>query len=524
MTENEIVINLKKDNKKIKMKEIVCLCGSILKNKKSQKSHIQRYSHFVNIINMIYTFPDNKKKIQILIISFIIESWQCCNTIFFRKDTYNNHLNTDIHNLSTLDKKNKLTEMGNKNQKESVYIVEHICEIIRSLPNIEYTENIDSTGSKGDICFKFKKRSIRVCQVKTLGIRKGRFEQYVINTGKYDDNMLYLCSTRDYKHYVAIFQKDIYSDKMSFSKTCNSEYLYNNIDKFKNHLITVLNKSLKIKSQIDLLSSYRKQEFLSIQRLNKKCNELKLNFKRNIISDIIDVFIDDKRIQCKSSFNKHNKLYTFTIIRRGDGKSRIPYKSSDNIDFFICEIIEEKYINNFYIFPISILIEMGTISSDKHKGTTCLVIAPPDYDKKHWTLQYLNKFELLTDQIVIESVQSKAIQFCETNNIKYKLRRDRNEYLSKIDYINNKSIQHIFSNNEIREDKSIIFFHPKSEKKEVDIYIFEHKLSGNCYIIPKNNVYNNCKGVRVYLGINGCTDKYKWSLSYLNKFELLMNF
>lgn len=117
-------------------------------------------------------------------------------------------------------------------------------------------------------------------------------------------------------------------------------------------------------------------------------------YQNDTLYSVIDVFIDNFKIQCKSSSTKNGKKYNFTIRKRLKNKL-IPYEISDGIDFFIFQIADEKYKDDMCIIPIKIMVEKGYIKTDKQSGAVCLAIPPKDYIGDNWIISYWNRFDLL---------------------------------------------------------------------------------------------------------------------------------
>jgi hypothetical protein len=56
------------------------------------------------------------------------------------------------------------------------------------------------------------------------------------------------------------------------------------------------------------------------------------------------------------------------------------YSITDNLDFFIIEIVDKKYQNNFYFIPIQYLIQIGVISTPEIDGKNSILVASYDYN------------------------------------------------------------------------------------------------------------------------------------------------
>jgi len=142
------------------------------------------------------------------------------------------------------------------------------------------------------------------------------------------------------------------------------------------------------------MSKNNKKEYKMSKRLEKKCTKKKMEFAKSLTnSSTIDCFINDNAIQCKFTNNKKNSRNYFPVSchKRKNGKIS-PYEKGD-FDFLIVELGKHK--KNFYIFPIKKLIKKDIVKSKNNAGRKSFTVMPPDYKKKHWTLKYLNRFDLL---------------------------------------------------------------------------------------------------------------------------------
>lgn len=198
----------------------------------------------------------------------------------------------------------------------------------------------------------------------------------------------------------------------NISPTHNTNKLIDNYDLFRYKLLEAARKSTIVINFNDYLQESQRQEAESINRFKVICESLSIPFQQNTTnSNEIDAIVNGHNVQFKSSTNKQFHIYNFGLCRKTNGKIR-PYSISDNINFFIFEIIDEKYQNKFYIFPKQVLINEGYVSSNNTTGKFGITIAPYDYAKYHWTLQFLNRFDQLISNVNISVVHDRLHKIC----------------------------------------------------------------------------------------------------------------
>jgi hypothetical protein len=311
-----------------------------------------------------------------------------------------NHMNTRTHNMTDEEKKQFRRNVGIKNQITGYEAEQYMNDIIISLDIIKSSRLIGYTGNIYDVKYKINDEKIfRYLQVKTIIKNFPKIGYSVDIKHKYNDDTLLVGTNHERTLFIIIFGRDIKSKHIGYnpdSKTNSyySEYFYTDKELFINKLKEQIKFSTSLKHEIEGLTKKQQKEFCSLYRLKTKCKELKLEYKSNEDTNKeIDCFINNFRIQHKSSSYR-----TFNIMRRSANKER-PYSDKDKIDIFLFEHTNKENRNNFYIIPMSILIEKGYIKTDKQNG--CKNIALPRKEEgilkgeNKWALEYLNKFELL---------------------------------------------------------------------------------------------------------------------------------
>lgn len=170
---------------------------------------------------------------------------------------------------------------------------------------------------------------------------------------------------------------------------------------FLDKLLKSINSSTKFTSIQNQLTKSQKKEYFMIQRLQKSCEKYNLKCLHNKTnSNDIDCYIESTPVQLKyASFNQRNRKTIMITVRKSGGRInsknfKIPYHLNDNFEYLIVEL--ETFHDQFCIIPKSKLVDMKCISSDTQTGTGLCYVAPPNYEKFHWTLQFWNKWNLLT--------------------------------------------------------------------------------------------------------------------------------
>jgi len=246
----------------------------------------------------------------------------------------------------------------------------------------------------------------------------------------YRDDLLITSINPDINMYVLFFYKDIKSKGSApylSKELLKTVKLYKNIEEFKERLVEYMRKSTEIKDETDGLTENQISELKMTNRLIKWCDDRDMEYIPNENGGTaIDGFLQINgliyRVQLKSSSSITDKLFNFHLHRR---RSEIcPYSVEDNVEIFVFEISTEKYQGDFYIIPVSKLIERGYIKTDAQKGKIQIGLASRDYTshpklpknsrtgvkyiclyKKGFRVEYKNKTSLYFE--TIEEAQEK---------------------------------------------------------------------------------------------------------------------
>lgn len=302
------------------------------------------------------------------------------------------------------DKEKVLQDHKNKPKNKSVEIGDEtetfVVDLLLETKLFKSVVKIGNLGGSGDIEIIDHDDKAYFIQVKTLVLSSEDRERYTITlVDKYEDDMLIVCVDKNREYFAIIFAKDM-PQCVAFSYKCGickyKDNMYRDIKIFTDRLVELipLSSTVNIISHKDI-----KKELESIDRLKNV-----IPFERNNTNgNTIDGYINGYKIQLKfSSFPQENRnCYLINSHKYGgriNGSQLIRCYEKDDFDFIIVEVAgtkdgdKEKYLGNFCVIPINILIEQGTIETSEQKGKLAFSICPPDFNKSHWAKQYWNNF------------------------------------------------------------------------------------------------------------------------------------
>lgn len=293
-------------------------------------------------------------------------------------------------------------------------------------------------------------------------------------------------------------------ENISFSfKGKRSKYMYDDVKKFTSALYKKIRTSTVIKNNdiTNYLPEREKTEHFSMERLEKICEFHKMKFEKNHTNgNYIDGYINGKSFQLKSTKRKSGLLHQANLSKKGS-QVLIPYDETDSIDFFIFNIAVPKYENDFYIIPKFVLIDRGYLKTNEYSGHHGITLASSDYGQQYWTLEFINRFKLITElklnPLLGKSTFEKA---CIKNKLEYKKSIDISGQLV-ISSINGKKLCFIYSA-KLENEKGFYPVHfrrlskshiendrkykPYKDSDNIDIFIIEiDKIPNQVCIIPK---------------------------------------
>lgn len=277
----------------------------------------------------------------------------------------------------------------------------YIVELLKNTGLFLNVERIGYTGDKADIIVTLSNNIMKSIQVKTL--YKIKDEVYSIsNIIEYDPDMLIVMVNKERDRFALAFAKDLEAVSIRLLFTVpTSKYrdlMYTEKDIFLDELIEAIPLSTNYEGP-DLYYKMEK-EYNSTLRLEKRCTEAKLDFKKNETNaNTIDCFINNIPIQLKyKSLSCEGRLIFNVVCSKHSGtlngsRLRVPYSTDDLFKYFIIELggtkdNPEKYHGYFCVIPISELINQGALKSSECKGKMSISICPPDYPKPHWSKKF----------------------------------------------------------------------------------------------------------------------------------------
>ncbi len=322
--------------------------------------------------------------------------------------SWTKHLETNGHKLSKEDNHKLRSKKGALCTKTGDQTEEYVENIMKTNLDITNIIRIGQTGNKFDIMYQMKDETYSRClQVKTLG-KAHSDEQYGVGSRKpYDDDTLIVCVNVEQTRFCLYYFKDHPKLGMSitFSDTAYQNrpnvYLFTDKSLFIWKLFEMIKHSTSLeKSQLsDYLSDNGKKEYNMIEKLKLKLEPLNLNYQPMMtLNSSTDGFINNYRIQCKYSDNKKGNKYYVSFKKETSKTTYEPYGSTD-FDFLICQISGN---DKFYVIPMEILIEKGYTRTETCEGIVALYLASPDDYVSDWTLNYIDRFDLIMDKSLIQ--------------------------------------------------------------------------------------------------------------------------
>jgi len=461
-----------------------------------------------------------------------------CNYSTTYKLSFEGHLNTEKHKLSESEYKKFLSQKGKNRVKIGQETELFMLELIKTL-NFEYIEYIGYTANLFDLIVKYDNNpNYYGIQIKTLtckDINKGTY-RLALEEEKYFDNTLIIAVSNNRDKFVVIFYSETNGKTINFSKTNNSSYLINDIEIFKQQIFEKSAKSTIIENVDDYSPIYCRQETESLRRFNTIYKTYDTSFVRSFIrADIVDATANNRNLQFKSggSTASNSSMYVL-VLSKLNGTIRIPYNINDKIDFFIFNIVVGKYWNDFYIIPKDVLHKLGYISDSINPGKLVIHLPPPDYEEKHWSKIYLNKFEQISLNLKINFTFNKLYQACLNKQLTCKIMD------GKIIAINSQSIRHISNKQNNTNACFVIQIYENRIRRAI------HEDDGYKFLIfDFGDEYNNENNNAYYiipidvLILNGYvstdkkdgktsitlpypdTDLIHWATKYYNNFDLL---
>ena len=415
-------------------------------------------------------------------------------------------------------------------------------------------ENKGQENGKLDIVFQVKDEVkqdiIRGIQVKQL-TKYGENGYYITHLKKYDENTLIVGVSED-KKYMCLFFNSFINGLDSFCFNI-SDYKYK---KYKKYIFTGLeddslgyNFFNKLIEYCKISTIYDDNQFSEnilkenkmMKELEEKCKENNLSFESCNTSDSpIDVYINEKKVQCKYSSQIINNLYDFKLKHIIDNIADQPYSKND-VDLFIFKHEKEE---SFYIIPQKVLLHFDYLTTEKIKGKIRINLAPSLYKEYHWTKQFINRFDLINNEYDLRKIINlnnpfdKFQHLCKSKKI-ICIRNMTNLSLNN-GFIGDKTFKLMISNNPngslyrfctcIHNGKNRISYHINNDNIP-DFFIFRiEKFPEDFYIIPKDILVeqeiigSEDKKGKIYFGLPEPTDKdneKQWVFDYLNNFDLL---
>lgn len=288
------------------------------------------------------------------------------------------------------------TETGDKNEN-------FVFDLLSKCNKVKDVKLIGYMGGYADIILELNNDLPRLLQVKTITHTHNQY--YMTNNKTYPNDMLIAMVDNTNTCFAVEFAKNIKVKKLSLDFG-NKDAKYNSImttnkNEFCEKILNMIKYSTIFTTIEDQLNENQKKEYFMISRLQELCSERKMLYTHNNTNaNCVDCYIYSHPIQLKyASLNQtHRKTIQITVRKMGGriGSKNIktPYHINDKFEYLIVEL--EKFHKQYCIIPKTKLLEMKCISSNTQNGTGICCVAPPNYDKYHWTMEYWNKWEIIT--------------------------------------------------------------------------------------------------------------------------------
>ena len=432
----------------------------------------------------------------------------------------------------------------------------YILDILSNCKELINVKLIGNRGYKLDIIYQVKEeldRDIihyRGIQIKTISNCDKNYPEklYLPVNKEYDYDTLMVGINREQNRFCLIYYCNTNTHKLLFPvdfkqmKKSNDLFLYTDINLFSEQLINMAKTSTIFDWK---LTESNMKEKITDGELERQCILEKLSFEYyNTMDSDIDLIINNKNIQCKSSSRLHEDNIYFFGLQKFENCQHVPYSEKTEVDFFIFTIIQKINEENtfiIYIIPKVVLNYLGYLSSNIYPGKIGITIHTDEYKKYSPFKQFKNRFDLLrrTDVIKYEefnycenNMMSRFLLELSKNNIEFI--RDNSNAQTNCGFIGNNYIN-LTPGNTRKRKTCIRCEYPikkpvNNVRKHYNFFIYEENTQiGNFLIIPfdeliKHNYFDiNCVITRGTLTINTLSEipKDNWIYQYINNFDIL---
>ena len=445
---------------------------------------------------------------------FTYQDDKFCTNFDYYNDYCDNHLDNKIqNNISS-------TEIGDISEK-------YILDILLKFKELVNVKLIGNRGYKLDIIYQLGEeldRGIihyRGIQVKTISIIDKNYPEkfYLPVEKEYLNDTLMVGINQEQDKFCLIYYEyantNKYSLPLNFNQIEKSDNLFlytrDDIDSFSEQLIKMTKKSTIFDWK---LTESNMLEKIGDDEIERQCKIEKLLFEYyNTMNSDIDLIINNKNIQSKSSSRIHeDNIYYFGLHKKINSQIS-PYSEKTEVDFFIFTIVQkinEENIFTIYIIPKVVLNYLGYLSSNIYPGKTAITIHTDEYKKYNPFKQFKNRFDLLRRTDVIKyneftycenNILSRFLLELSKNNIEFI--RDNSNAQTNCGFIGNNYIN-LTPGNTRKRKTCIRCEYPikkpvNNVRKHYNFFIYEENTQiGNFLIIPfdeliKHNYFDiNC--------------------------------
>lgn len=455
-----------------------------------------------------------------------------------------------FHKNGTIQDIKSTVEIGDDTEK-------YVENVLKSFNGITNVIRIGNEGSKCDIIYqvideiKAGNTIFRGIQVKTIGSKGTSGNYYYFPNDKIYDQHTLMVGVNSKRTFACIFfYFQIFNRGSSFPLDFLSDndlsfglFTNNNVNKITGMtFLQQLEYFLKYSMIYDgKLNDNSQKEKIAYYYLQNECIKRNIQFNFNDTSDSeIDVFLNGKKIQCKTSCIDDSEGLSIYNISTKINSQRCPYTEAVNVDFFIFIPLNVE-IFQIYVIPKDVLLYLGFFTSQNTKGKKTIIIPKDKFKDNHHFSQFRDRYDLLLYSglryfhfQLFNDIISRFENECSKRSIPFK--RNNSNICSKNAFVGKYFVSFVTTKKEYSTKRGnnatfrIMPPHSSLTVKFFDFYIFENtSFPGNFIIIPilefyyHNQIDSNANIIKesITLPLINEIPIDHWVYKYINNFNIL---
>jgi hypothetical protein len=249
-------------------------------------------------------------------------------------------------------------------------------------------------------------RGIQVKCISQISNVGDRWVPYIKERQNYPPDTLMIFVNMDKTRFACgLWQKFTKPIMLNFSNIADQEIMFKDLQRFKLKLSTLMAQATVIDDIAGTITSLsNRKEFDSLRMIKQVCESRQIRFEYHwTTNSSTDIYLNGRNCQCKSSSCFDHLLCYFSVKKSNGGKCKKSYSLSDGIDYFVFNIISDRYKNDICIIPIKVLLDNHKIETDTEHGPI-LGLAPPNHFEYHWCESMWNNFELLNNPTITDPI------------------------------------------------------------------------------------------------------------------------